>query len=130
MFSKSIKLISASNITRSQLILTRTCTSKLDPVKDWWKPRKVCVVSKQYSGDMKDHVKANDEDYFNDYIANSPEIKDANDLVKRIFKLEMQPRKMGVYAQKLEAIKDVQRHLLDFGSVETKSKLKMRKSSD
>lgn len=58
----------------------------------WTRPEEVSRLSPERSGDQGLKINVNSMDLIQEY-AESPEMKDANDLVRRIFTLQFQPRK-------------------------------------
>lgn len=88
----------------------------------WVRPAKIGATHPSKSGDLRPlDVPKKDE-----YILNHGEseaLKNANELTKRIFSLDLNPRKFAMEKAEQELIAKVQRHPLDYGSMEAKCKL-------
>lgn len=127
MFPKNINLF--KNVARQSMITTRSYPGLKPGMKHdvydyikWVRPEKIPNSNPKRSGDLAPMKKYDDNQLLLNFDK-SKIMENANEMVKSKFSLEMNPRnkKTEVYIE--EMIKKVQRHDLDYGSMEAKRKL-------
>lgn len=95
----------------------------MNPVADWNKPAKVSCILPERSGDQKKYQPQPKTSFVNEFAEKSEELKTADDIVREMFTFEYQPKILEARRSRSLEVKKVQRHDLDFGSMEAKSEL-------
>lgn len=126
MMLKTIQLISLRT-TSPSVILSRNYVFKSDLKIKWRRPKKISCILPEKSGDLNKFENPDGKKFLLDF-EKSEELKDANELVRNIFSLELNPRVDSTNVFRKETIDMVKRHDLDLGSVESKSKFRAFRS--
>lgn len=105
----------ASNVS----LLSRNYAFKSDLKIKWVRPEKIPCYKPQKSGDLHPIRPMGGTELLKDY-QNSKELESADDTVKAMFSLENNRRREMLENFKEEMVKRVQRHDLDYGSMEAK----------
>lgn len=108
----------AVGITRSQYIVREYAVLADYNIK-WVRPEKVSAISPKKSGDLGINVDVKSTDLILGY-GNSEELREADDIVKKLVTLEYQPRKETIRIRREKIMEMVKRHNLDRGSPEAK----------
>lgn len=110
------------NISTSAAVLVRVHkTWKLDKrIPQWVRPEKTSSILPENSGDLSVYRKPDQTQFLLNYDK-SEELKTADDLVKRMFTLENNPRKYSVHVYRESVRELVRRHDTDNGSMENRS---------
>lgn len=106
-------------LVNSVSIISRHYAFKSDLKIKWVRPEKIPCYKPQKSGDLQPMRAIAGSDLLKDF-RNSKELENADDTVKNLFSLEHNPRREMLENFKEEMVKRVQRHDLDYGSVEAK----------
>lgn len=88
----------------------------------WVRPAKVCSTHPSKSGDLRPLDLPQKDEYIPNYDM-SEALKNANELTKRVFSLNLNRRKLTVNKAMFDLVSKVKRHPLDWGSMECKRKL-------
>lgn len=117
----SLKLFNLKNTTSSPLTLSRSYVFPSDLKIKWVRPEWIPCYKPVRTGDLDGFKKPDAARHMLNY-EKSEHLKNANELVKNMFKLELNRRGDSIVLAKKDMIKMVQRHELDLGSIESKSK--------
>lgn len=117
----ALKLFNLKNATSSSLILSRSYVFPSDLKIKWVRPEWIPCYKPVKTGDLEGFEKPDSSRHMLNYDK-SEVLKSADEHVKNMFKLGLNRRGASVILAKKEMIKKVQRHDLDLGSVESKSK--------
>lgn len=117
----ALKLFNLKNATSSSLILSRSYVFPSDLKIKWVRPEWIPCYKPVKTGDLEGFKKPDQNRHMLNY-EKSEELKNADEIVKNLFKLGLNRRGASIVLAKKEMIKKVQRHDLDLGSVESKSK--------
>ncbi|XP_055918008.1 28S ribosomal protein S15, mitochondrial [Eupeodes corollae] len=109
-------LKTASLVSRQS---ARNYAFKSDLKIKWNRPEKISCIRPEKSGDLSKLPAINQKDPLFDF-QDSKELKDADENVKAIFRLENNPKIHSSNLYRDMMIKEVQRHPLDLGSMEAK----------
>lgn len=85
----------------------------------WNRPEKIPCILPEKSGDLSKLPPINPKEVVPEF-RDSKELKDADEMVKSLYRLENNPRILTSHLHRELLIKEVQRHSLDFGSMEAK----------
>lgn len=121
MLSLTSKLFNIKNAASSSLILSRSYVFPSDLKIKWKRPEWLPCYKPVKTGDLEGFEKPDGSRHMLNYDK-SELLKNADELVQNMFKLELNRRGDSVVLAKKEMIKKVQRHDLDLGSIESKSK--------
>lgn len=100
-------------------LLSRNYAFKSDLKIKWVRPEKIPCYKPQKSGDLRPIRSIGGTELLKDFQS-SKELESANDTVKGMFSLEHNRRREMLENFKEEMVKRVQRHDLDYGSMEAK----------
>jgi hypothetical protein len=114
-------LISQRSTVNPSLTIARNYVYKSDLKIKWLRPEKISCIDPKKSGDL-DKIEFPDTSEFLIGFEKSEELKKAEEMVKEMFTLEKSKRKDKVELYKQGLMGTVQRHQLDMGSHEVKSK--------
>ncbi|XP_062543530.1 small ribosomal subunit protein uS15m [Armigeres subalbatus] len=106
-------------LTSSVGFLTRNYAFKSDLKIKWVRPEKIPCYKPQKSGDLQPMRPMAGTELLKDY-RKSKELESADDRVKSMFSIEHNRRREMLENFKEEMVKRVQRHDLDYGSMEAK----------
>ncbi|XP_065075152.1 small ribosomal subunit protein uS15m [Ochlerotatus camptorhynchus] len=106
-------------LVSSVSLLSRNYAFKSDLKIKWVRPEKIPCYKPQKSGDLHPIRAVGGTELLKDY-QNSKELESADDTVKAMFSLEHNRRREMLENFKEEMVKRVQRHELDYGSIEAK----------
>jgi small subunit ribosomal protein S15 len=122
MFSRTLSfLISQRNTVNPSLTIARNYAYKSDLKIKWVRPEKISCIDPKKSGDL-DKIEFPNTNEFLIGFEKSEELKKADEMIKELFTLEKSKRKDKVELYKQGLMGTVQRHQLDMGSHEVKSK--------
>ncbi|XP_071874170.1 28S ribosomal protein S15, mitochondrial [Bombus fervidus] len=100
--------------------LSRGMAQTIDDYKiKWTRPVKIPSIDPRQTGDLGLKVSVKPTDIKNNY-QNSKELQDADEIVKKLFTLDFQPKKESKYLERERIIGLVKRHICDRGSTEVK----------
>ena len=114
------------NVSRPMLTQARNYPGMKHELYDyikWVRPAKIGATHPSKSGDLRP-LDFPDKDELLLNHNESDALKNANELTKRIFSLDLNPRKLAIYKAEQALVARVMRHPLDYGSFESKCKLK------
>lgn len=130
MLSKAILTFNLiRNVSRPMLTQVRCYPGRIPAMKhelydyiQWVRPAKLPSTDPKNSGDLRPLDLPEKEDLIPS-MEISDKIKDASDDVKKLFSIQMNRRKMAILKAEMELVQKVQRHKLDFTSIEVKCEL-------
>ncbi|XP_060829756.1 small ribosomal subunit protein uS15m [Bombus pascuorum] len=100
--------------------LSRGMAQTIDDYKiKWTRPVKIPSIDPRQSGDLGVKVSVKPTDVKN-YYQNSKELQDADEIVKKLFSLEFQPKRESRNLERERVIGLVKRHVCDRGSAEVR----------
>lgn len=94
--------------------------SEIHSIIKWVRPEKVSCIKPEKSGDLSP-LPMQDPKQFMFEFQKSQELQNADEQVQDIFRIENNPRRERIKIYVQETIGNVQRHDLDYGSMESKS---------
>lgn len=106
-------------VTTNNLQLVRNYAFKSDLKIKWVRPEKIPCFHPEKSGDLSKLTKISGNEIALDF-KESRELETADDSVKSLFTLDYQPRFKTSDSHRDQMVRKVQRHELDFGSMEAK----------
>ena len=121
---KFSKLNLLKNVAKPLLISSRNYPGMKHEVYDyitWVRPPKVPSTDPSKSGDLEPMRKIDGKQLLLNF-EKSKLLENANNLLRSTFSVELNPRKEAISLYIDEMIKKVQRHDLDYGSMEAKCK--------
>lgn len=121
MFSNSLKLNYLRSAVGQSIFLSRNYAFKTDLKVKWIRPEKIPSTKPEKSGDLSSFA-APDSKRLLPLFDRSEELKDADEIIVKMFTLEQNRKFNAVETARREAIDLVKRHQLDGGSIESKSK--------
>ncbi|KAG5310676.1 RT15 protein, partial [Acromyrmex insinuator] len=114
--------IATSLLTNGGNLSRKYTTTVTDYKITWVRPEKVSYLSLERSGDQGLEIDVKSSDFAKMY-KELPELKNASDIVKKMFTLQFLPRKETINIKRDKILELVQRHKLDQNSPEAISKL-------
>lgn len=116
-------MLSRVSLKKSSVFLqaTRLYAIKSDLKIKWVRPEKISCIKPEKSGDLSSFAQPVPSQFMLDF-EKSEELKNANEIIKKMFTLEQNRRKPSVETFVKETVDKVRRHELDCGSYEAKSK--------
>ncbi|XP_065171686.1 small ribosomal subunit protein uS15m-like [Atheta coriaria] len=105
--------------TRLDAVQLRNYAFKSDLKIKWVRPEKISCIKPQKSGDLEPMPQIKNSQLAYDF-RNSKELETADELVRRLFTLEFQPRKKATQVYIRSVVANVNRHDLDKGSIEAR----------
>lgn len=100
-------------------ILSRNYAFKSDLKIKWVRPEKIPCIKPEKSGDLKPLAPIDLHQYSLEYKG-SKELENADEIVKKLFTLEYQPKYKATLVAMREMVEKVRRHPQDCGSMEVK----------
>ncbi|EGI62198.1 28S ribosomal protein S15, mitochondrial [Acromyrmex echinatior] len=113
--------IATSLLTNGGNLSRKYTTTVTDYKITWVRPEKVSYLSFERSGDQGLEIDVKSSDFTKMY-KELPELKNASDIVKKMFTLQFLPRKETINIRRDKILELVQRHKLDQNSPEAISK--------
>lgn len=101
--------------------LVRQYAFKSDLKIKWIRPEKIPCYDPRKSGDLEKLPQLNENEIMPRFQL-SKELETADESVRKLFLLNANPRKERTTIVSTDMTKSVQRHLLDYGSMESKCK--------
>ncbi|XP_018045299.1 PREDICTED: 28S ribosomal protein S15, mitochondrial, partial [Atta colombica] len=114
---KQMMRIATSLLTNGGNLSRKYATTVADYKITWVRPEKVSYLSSEKSGDQGLEIDVKSSDFAKIY-KELPELKNASDIVKKIFTLQFLPRKETINIRRDKILELVQRHRLDQNSPE------------
>ncbi|XP_018340512.1 PREDICTED: 28S ribosomal protein S15, mitochondrial [Trachymyrmex septentrionalis] len=114
---KQMTRIATSLLTNGGNFSRKYVTSVADYKITWVRPEKVSYLSSEKSGDQGLEIDVKSSDFAKTYNE-LPELKNASDIVKKMFTLQFLPRKETINVRRDKILELVQRHRLDKNSPE------------
>ncbi|XP_011059863.1 PREDICTED: 28S ribosomal protein S15, mitochondrial, partial [Acromyrmex echinatior] len=114
---KQMTRIATSLLTNGGNLSRKYTTTVTDYKITWVRPEKVSYLSFERSGDQGLEIDVKSSDFTKMY-KELPELKNASDIVKKMFTLQFLPRKETINIRRDKILELVQRHKLDQNSPE------------
>ncbi|XP_030384628.1 28S ribosomal protein S15, mitochondrial [Scaptodrosophila lebanonensis] len=111
------KLLNIAQAVPRQFV--RQYAFKSDLKIKWVRPEKIPCIKPEKSGDLSKLPKVNPGEVIPEY-RDCKELETADETVRSLFKLENNPNYLTTRYYRDQMVKEVQRHRLDFGSMEAK----------
>lgn len=100
---------------------SRSYAMRSDLKIKWVRPEKISCIKPEKSGDCSPLPMADPKQFMLEF-QKSHDLEKADESVKDLFRIENSPRREMIKIYVQETVGNVQRHELDYGSVESKSK--------